>query len=95
MFEHTSRYAALETRVYKTGDQEIAYKARRLLPHAKDLPQLIEVVVQQSDRLDLIAARTLGQAELFWQICDANDAMNPFDLTAQPGRLLRVALPQR
>jgi hypothetical protein len=46
------------------------------------------------DRLDLIAARALGDAEHFWQVCDANNAMNPFDLTAEVGSTLRIPLPQ-
>ncbi len=95
MFDYTSRYASLPTRVYQAPDgREIAYKARRLVPPAESLPLFVLVTVEQSDRLDLVAARTLGQPELFWQICDANEAMNPFDLTAQPGRKLRVGLPQ-
>ena len=39
------------------------------------------------DRLDLITARTLGDPEQFWRICDANDALDPDDL-AEPGRRL-------
>ena len=55
-----------------------------------------EVTVSQGDRLDLIAARTLGTPELFWMLCDANTAMNPFDLTGDRaiGLKLRVPIPQ-
>ena len=31
-------------------------------------------------RLDTIAASTIGDAQQFWRLCDANDALNPFDL---------------
>ena len=50
----------------------------------------------QEDRLDLICARTLGDPEHFWRICDANDAMNPFDLTGSDavGQPLRIPVPQ-
>ena len=44
--------------------------------------------------MDLIAARTIGDAEQFWRICDANDAMNPADLTAESGETLRVPVPK-
>lgn len=95
MFENTSRYYNLAERSYTTPDgRVILYKERRFLPQGKDLPLLVEVTVGQSDRLDLIAYRTLGQPELFWRVCDANDAMDPFLLTAEPGRKLRVAIPQ-
>jgi len=40
--------------------------------------------------IPLIAARTLGDPELFWQICDANNAMNPAQFTAVPGQTLRL-----
>ncbi len=49
-------------------------------------------VVGQSDRIDLIAYRTLGRPELWWRIADANDALDPFALVV-PGRVLRVPRP--
>ena len=94
MFDPTSRYASLPDAVYTAPDgRQIVYKERRFLPLAQSLPQLTEVTVAQSDRLDLIAFRTLGRADLFWRICDANDAMDPFVL-AIPGTVLRVPVPQ-
>ena len=67
---------------------------RRFLPHGAGLPLLVEVTVAQGDRLDLIAARTLGDPEHFWRICDANDALDPVELTSEAGRMLRVPFPQ-
>ena len=58
------------------------------------MPLLANVTVTQGDRLDLIAARTLGDAEQYWRICDANDALDPLDLTSTLGRVLRIAMPQ-
>ncbi len=95
MFDSTSRYYRLETATFTAPDGEpIAYKRRRFLPQAKDLPLLMEVRVEQSDRLDVIANRAIGNPEQFWRIADANDAMNPFDLVEPPGRALRVSVPQ-
>lgn len=95
MFEHTSRYYTLETATYAAPDgRVIAYKRRRFLPPGDEMPLLVEVTVVQGDRLDLIAARTLGDPEQFWRVCDANDAMNPPELTAEPGRRVRVPVPQ-
>jgi len=95
MFDPASRYYNLETAEY-VGEEgkKIAYKRRRFLPLGEEMPLLVEVRVAQGDRLDLIAARTLGDPEHFWRICDANDAMNPFDLTSEIGRVLRVPVPQ-
>jgi hypothetical protein len=95
MFETTSRYYNLETDTYTSPDgREITYKLRRFLPQGADLALLQEVTVLQGDRLDLITARTLGEAEQFWRICDANDAMKPDELTDETGRTLRVPIPQ-
>jgi hypothetical protein len=95
MFESTSRYYVLETATFTSPDgRVIAYKRRRFLPRGADLPLLVEVTVADGDRLDLITARTLGVPEQFWRVCDANDAMNPPDLTAEPGRRLRIPIPQ-
>jgi hypothetical protein len=95
MFEPTSRYALIENTIYETADgRRITYKLRRFLPQGITMPLLVEVTTGVDDRLDLIAARMLGDAEHFWQVCDANNAMNPFDLTSEAGRLLRIPLPQ-
>lgn len=95
MFETTSRYYALATATYTLPDGSgVAYKRRRFLPRGRDLPLLVEVAVTEGDRLDLIAARTLGDPEQFWRVCDANDALNPPDLLADLGRVLRVPVPQ-
>jgi len=95
MFETSSRYYSLETASFVTSDGRIIpYKRRRFLPRGEDLQLLVEVTVNAGDRLDLITSRTLGDPEQFWRICDANNAMNPFELTGEPGRVIRVPLPQ-
>ena len=95
MFDHTSRYYRLGDAQYTAPDgTTIVYKCRRFLPQGQALPLLLSAHVQRNDRMDLIAARTLGEPEQFWRLCDANDAMNPFDLADRPGRALRVPPPQ-
>ena len=95
MIENASRYAVLEDAVYESPEgRKIKYKQRRFLPRGKTLPAQYLVIVAIGDRLDSITARTLGDPEQFWQVCDANDCMNPFDLTAELGRTLRVPIPQ-
>jgi hypothetical protein len=95
MFESTSRYAPIETvtRVEPDG-RVVAYKRRRFLPQGEAMPLLVEAQVVPGDRLDLIAFRTLGDPEHFWRVCDANNAMDPGDLTRETGRSLRVPVPQ-
>lgn len=95
MFEHTSRYFRIKTATCKTPDgRPITYVQRRFLPQGERLPLLVEVTVTDGDRLDLITNRTLGDPEQFWRVADANNAMNPFDLTEEPGAIVRVPIPQ-
>jgi hypothetical protein len=96
MFSPTSRYYSLGTTTYTTANgRTIAYVRRRFLPQGQTMPFLVEMVIVQGDRLDLIAARTLGDPEQFWRICDANNAMDPQDLIdAGAGSKLRVPAPQ-
>lgn len=94
MLEPTSRYYSLETATFETSDGRVLpYKRRRFLPKGEEMPLLVEVTVTAGDRLDLIAARTVGDPEQYWRICDANNAMKPADLTGEVGRRLRVPIP--
>jgi hypothetical protein len=43
--------------------------------------------------LDQVAARVLGDSEQFWRLCDANAALNPFDLLDELGYRVRVPSP--
>lgn len=95
MFEPTSRYHNIETTTLTTAEgRVVAYVRRRFLAPGGVLPLLVEVTVNEGDRLDLITHRTLGDPEQFWRVCDANDAMDPTDLTEEPGRRLRIPIPQ-
>jgi hypothetical protein len=95
MFEPTSRYYNLETKTFTMPDgREVAYVARRFIPDMDDAVILGEHMVVEGERLDNITARALGDPQQFWRIADANYAMNPFDLTAEIGRKLVIAMPQ-
>ncbi len=95
MFDYNSRYFSLETATYTTKEQrKIAYKRRRFLPQGKDMQLLVEVTFKEGDRLDVITAQALGDPEHFWRIADANDVMNPDELTDELGRPIRIPVPQ-
>jgi len=74
--------------------RQVAYSPRRFLPQGTLIPVAQEVTVREGDRLDLVAYRTLGDPEEYWRIADANNAMDPPELVARPGRRLRVPLPE-
>jgi hypothetical protein len=95
MFDHTSRYYGLDVATTATPDgRTVSYVRRRFVPRGSDLPLLAETAVQQGERIDSIAYRTLGDPLAYWRVCDANDAMDPRELTSEPGRLLRIPIPQ-
>jgi hypothetical protein len=95
LFEPTSRYYSLENVTMTMPDgRVITYKPRRILPDFEVLQTLAEVEVTDGDRIDLITARTLGDPEQFWRVCDANDALSPFELVAEAGRRVRVPVPR-
>lgn len=94
LFPPDSRYHDIEiaTHVRPDGTQ-VPYVRRRFLPPADRFATIVEHVVTQGERLDNITARYLGDPLQFWRVCDANDAMNPPDLTARVGGRLRITLP--
>ena len=94
-FPPTSRYYTIDTTAL-TGPngEQVPYLRRRLLPPSARFALLREHVVLGGDRLDRVAAQEIGDPELFWRLCDANDVMQPDELTATVGRRLRVTLPE-
>lgn len=91
----TSRYSKLATLVHTTADgTEVPYVERRLLPDPEAAPLLAEATVADGERLDQIAGRTLGDSTQWWRVADASRAMDPTELTEEPGEKLRVPVPQ-
>lgn len=95
MIDPTSRYYLIVNAEYTDSDgHKVTYKKRRFLPQGEMLPLFSEVAVLPRERLDTLTVRTLGDPLQYWQVCDANNSMNPFDLVAEAGRKVRVPLPQ-
>jgi hypothetical protein len=96
-FPADSRYCGSSTLTYitQTGEK-ITYLARRIVPQpgTPNFATVAQHTVHQSDRLDLIAAKYLGDPLIFWLICDANGAIDPHDLVASPGKILNITTPQ-
>jgi hypothetical protein len=96
-FPTDSRYHGFSVLQYAAlGGATVPYLARRIIPQpgAPTYATINQYTVQQNDRLDLIAAKYLGDPLMAWLICDANGAMNPDDLVASPGRVLAITTPQ-
>ncbi len=94
-FPPDSRYANIPIATLEMPDgQVVAYLRRRFVPNANRFALLQEYLVTQGDRPDNLAATLIGDPLLFWQLCDSNNAVQPDELTATPGRRIRVTLPE-
>jgi len=87
MFLANSRYAKVATveTVTSTGEQVVALKLRKLTP-VEGEPQM----VQAGDRLDLFAQARVGDATQFWQVADANTALDGRTLVETVGDTLNL-----
>jgi hypothetical protein len=95
LFPPTSRYYGIEATTLVTAEgATIVYLRRRLVPSPERFALLQEHVVAESERLDNVTARYLGDPEQFWRLCDSNAAMRPEELTETAGRRLRITLPE-
>jgi len=95
MFTPTSRYYGIPVAELETAQgKKIIYLRRRFVPPPERFELLVEHTVSEGDRLDNLAAQYLGDPELFWRLCDANGAVRPEELTEEPGRRLRITLPE-
>lgn len=94
-FAPTSRYHGLEILTHTQPDgREVSYVARRFAPQPSRFETLREYTVTGGDRPDNIAATYIGDPEQFWRLADANAVLNPFDLTSEVGRKIRITLPE-
>ncbi len=89
-----SRYYGLPLLTQTTpAGAQVSYVSRRFIPPPEDFALLQRYRVKQGDRIDVIAASILGNPLSYWQICDANLALEPDDVTAVPGAFIVITLP--
>lgn len=94
-FAPDSRYHGLPTAQATLPDgREVVYVTRRFLPPPEHFARLATVRVIDGDRLDNLAATHLGASGAWWRLADANGAMLPEALVAEPGRGLAITLPE-
>ena len=96
-FPTDSRYYGSGTLSYTAPNgQSFTYLTRRIVPQpgAPNYATVAQHTVHQGDRLDLLAAKYLGDPLVFWLICDANGAIRPDQLIETPGTILNITMPQ-
>jgi hypothetical protein len=99
MFDQTSRYYNSATTTLMLTDsngiqREIRYVQRRFVPSATGLTTLVQHTVMQGERLDNITAHYMGDPTQYWRICDANNVLDPNELTDEAGYVITIAMPK-
>jgi hypothetical protein len=93
-FPSNSRYQSTPTTTMTMPyGRQVSYLKRRIVPPASNFSLLQEHIVTRGERLDTIAALYFADPELFWQLCDANDAIRPESLIEAAGKRIRITLP--
>ena len=95
-FPPTSRYSGVGVDAWDPGNgaPPVPFLRRRFCPRAERFSPLYEIGVVEGDRRDVLAARHLGDAVLWWQLADANGVVDPRALTDRVGSRLRITLPE-
>lgn len=95
LYGPSSRYHGLAIASTTTPNgRTVVYLRRRFVPPPERFAKLADHAVEEGDRLDRLAARYMGDPQLFWRIADANGAVRPDDLTEEPGRRITMTLPE-
>lgn len=92
MFFKGSRYEKVaEAEAPDEQGRVVRYKKVRLIPETE---ASMGHVLNQGERLDLIAHRYYKDPERFWRICDANRSMWPDELVAEAGNVILIPPPE-
>jgi len=88
MFERGSRYEKVPTYTVPNAQGEPV-----TIIKVRPLPEVEGVVTRtilQQDRVDLLAYECYRRADLFWRIADANEVMDPAELTNEVGKTVEI-----
>jgi hypothetical protein len=92
MAQPNSRYANVGEATFVAPEGHVVvYLRRRLLPDPERVRGTL-AAVRPGERVDTIAARTLGSPTQFHRLCDANGVADPMDVAE--GALTQVTLPR-
>jgi len=88
MFDPTSRYAPVaDYNVTDAQGRTVTIKKIRFIPQ---VDAQISRRIEQPARPDLLAFEYYRAPEQFWRIADANSVMDPTELVAEPGKLVKI-----
>lgn len=93
VFPPNSRYRGVDTATITAPDgTTVTYLRRRVIPPPGRYSLVRWHQVVRGERPDTIASDELGDPLMSWQLCDANGAMWPGELTERAGRAIRVTM---
>src|SRR5262245_5522843 len=93
LFGPNSRYANVGlAEYYDDQGRRYVYLRRRFVPPPDSIPTFTLHRVKDRERSDTLAARYLGDPELFWRLCDANGVMED-DEIEQVGQIIKIPFP--
>src|SRR3569832_2004093 len=94
-FPPNSRYHGVAIATMQQAHQEpLAYLKRRFVPPPENFSEVQRHTVVQGDRLDNLAARYLGDPEIYWRLCDAIGAVRPDEVSVRAGTRIDFSLPE-
>ncbi len=96
MFSRGSRYEPIGTStvMQRQADgtvREVRFVHRRFLPELDQHLLVAQHAVASGERLDLLAARYLGDPTQYWRLCDANGVIHPGELEVL-GRVIDISM---
>jgi hypothetical protein len=91
-FDAASRYNGVPLALHqpRADAPGVAYVRRRFVPQPSTIGTATRHVVAGQERPDLLAARFMGEALLYWRIADANAVIDPHTLTDTVGRSVLI-----
>jgi nucleoid-associated protein YgaU len=94
-FSPSSRYYGIATATMPGNDgAPLVFLRRRFVPSADQFQVLQQHTIKEGERLDNITNQYYGDPERYWQICDANNVIDPETVTDTPGSSINITLPQ-
>lgn len=88
MPQDIGRYSTVPAATWTSPEgKQVRYRRVRWIPKTQ---AYVQHRVGQGERLDLISYQYYQDAERFWRICDANQALWPPDLVAKPERVILI-----
>lgn len=95
MIDQTSRYAsAPQAEVTRADGSVLRHIVPPILPQPDHHSPARLHRVTDSDRPDILAARSYGQATAWWLLANANTTAHPDQITETPGEIRVIPVPE-